>query len=163
MRLKAIVTLLLMLLLAAVGQAQTKISGTAVCGKPDVHHMIDVGDRPGHSVMISQIKCKWSKPAEVGGVQDTEGVSTPVQDIRGNSANTIGYYVDSMANGDKLFVHYHGKTALKDGQLESDEGSWTYTGGTGKFKGIKGKGTYNGKAGPEGVTYEVEGEYELPK
>ncbi len=163
MKIKELVVIVAVLALPAVASAQTKISGTAVCGKPDIQQKIDVGDRPGHSVTISQIKCKWSKPMEVGGVQDTEGVSTPVQDIRGNSAYTHGYYVDSMANGDKAFVRYHGKTTLKEGQPESDEGTWTYTGGTGKLKGIKGKGTYKGKAGPEGVTYEIEGEYELPK
>ncbi len=38
------------------------------------------------------------------------------------------------------------------------------TGATGKLKGIKGKGTYKGKADDKGImVYEIEGEYELPK
>jgi hypothetical protein len=38
-------------------------------------------------------------------------------------------------------------------------------GGTGKLKGIKGKGTYiwKGEVADGSDTYEVEGEYELPK
>jgi hypothetical protein len=37
-------------------------------------------------------------------------------------------------------------------------------GGTGKLKGIKGKGTYKAKMASDGsATGEVEGEYELPK
>ena len=45
----------------------------------------------------------------------------------------------------------------------SAEGAWSFRGGTGKLKGIKGKGTYNGNGAPEGsATYDV-GEYELPK
>ena len=48
--------------------------------------------------------------------------------------------------------------------LASAKGEWSYTGGTGKLKGIKGKRTYTGKGAPDGsATYDVEGEYELPK
>jgi hypothetical protein len=48
--------------------------------------------------------------------------------------------------------------------LESAEGKWSFGGGTGKLKGLKGKGTYKGKGAPDGtLTVEVEGEYELPK
>jgi hypothetical protein len=51
----------------------------------------------------------------------------------------------------------------KDGKPDAAEGSWSYTGGTGKLKGLKGKGTFTGKAAADGtVTYEVEGEYTLP-
>ena len=53
---------------------------------------------------------------------------------------------------------------LKGGTIKSADGTWSFTGGTGKLKGIKGKGTYKGTGAPDGtVTYEVEGEYELPK
>jgi hypothetical protein len=52
---------------------------------------------------------------------------------------------------------------VKEGVIESAEGTWSFVGGTGKLEGIKGKGTYKGKGGPEGITYEIEGEYELPK
>ena len=45
----------------------------------------------------------------------------------------------------------------------SSEGTWTYTGGTGKLKGIKGKGTFKGTPNPDGtMTYQVDGEYQLP-
>ena len=38
------------------------------------------------------------------------------------------------------------------------------SGGTGKLKRIKGKGTYKGKPDPEGnLIFDSEGEYELPK
>jgi hypothetical protein len=47
---------------------------------------------------------------------------------------------------------------------ESAEGTWSFVGGTGKLKGLKGKGTYKGKYAADGTsTYEIEGEYELPK
>jgi hypothetical protein len=38
-----------------------------------------------------------------------------------------------------------------------------YTSGTGKLKGIKGKGTYKGTPNSDGtVSYKVDGEYRLP-
>ena len=68
-----------------------------------------------------------------------------------------------MSNGDKMYGRFHGSATLKDGAPDTAEGAWEFAGGTGKLKGIKGKGTYKGTAGPEGITYEVEGEYTLPQ
>ena len=52
----------------------------------------------------------------------------------------------------------------KDGKPVANEGAWSYIGGTGKFKGIKGKGTYNGKADADGnMVSDIEGAYMLPK
>ena len=42
-------------------------------------------------------------------------------------------------------------------------GTWVYTGGTGKFKGIKGKGTYKITIGADGTGVgDVDGEYTMP-
>ncbi len=50
------------------------------------------------------------------------------------------------------------------GPPQTEEGTWSLMRGTGKLKGVKAKGTYQGKAGADGMmTYEVEGEYQLPK
>ncbi len=67
-------------------------------------------------------------------------------------------------SGDKMHVRTQGSATMKGEVIESAEGMWSFTGGTGKLKGIKGKGTYKGKGTPDGsATYEVEGEYKLPK
>ncbi len=101
---------------------------------------------------------------EVAGIQDKEYVAVEVDEIRGTSSGSHGSGVDSMANGDKCYVRFHGSGTVKDGAPQTAEGTWTYTGGTGKLKGIKGKGTYKGKAEADGsFTHEIEGEYELPK
>ena len=51
---------------------------------------------------------------------------------------------------------------MKEQKLESGEGTWTFAGGTGKLKGIKGKGTYKCKPSGDNVDCDVEGEYRLP-
>lgn len=155
-----------LLLLAALlpASAQTKISGTVQCAKADIHQKADIGDRPNHSFVLSQSQCAWTKPLEIGDTKDTTGVSTAFDELRGNTSHTQGHVVDTMASGDKAFVSYRGTATLKDGVPQSFTGTWTYTGGTGKLKGLKGKGTYKGTPAADGtVSYEVEGEYELPK
>ena len=149
------------LALVALTTAQTKISGTAQCGKPDAQQKVDVPDHPGHAISMSQAKCTWSKPMEVAGLKSKEGVTTDMNDIRSDTAHGHGYYVDTMENGDKAFVSFQGTASMKD---NTSEGKWNYTGGTGKLKGIKGQGTYKGKGAQDGtVTFDVEGEYTLPK
>jgi hypothetical protein len=81
-----------------------------------------------------------------------------------HKAQGHGYVVGTLANGDKMYVHIQGSSILKDGAVEIANGMWSFTGGTGKMKGVKGKGSYKGKGAPDGsATCEVEGEYELPK
>jgi hypothetical protein len=66
-----------------------------------------------------------------------------------------------MTNGDKAFVRWQGTDSMKEG---TSEGKWTYIGGTGKFKGLKGGGTYKGKYAQDGtVSFDVEGEYTMGK
>ncbi len=150
---------LCLLSLTTLAAAQDKISGSAQCGKPDVQQQVDVSDHPGHSISIMQMKCTWTKPMEVAGVQDKDGTDSGMADLHAGAGTSHGYYVDNMANGDKAYVHWQGKES-KDGS----EGKWTYTGGTGKFKGLKGGGTYKSKRAQDGSsTVDVDGEYSLPK
>ena len=163
MKLKIILMLLIVLALAAVASAQTKISGTVLCVKPDTEYTIQVGDSPNHSFNIDQGKCNWTKPLDIAGAQTKEAVITGFREVSGNRMNSHYYDVVTMTTGDKWYGRSQGTAILKDGVPESIEGTWTFVGGTGKLKGIKGKGTLKGKVAPEGITYEVEGEYELPK
>ncbi len=164
MRIKLIPAFVAVLSAATTVVAQTKISGTVQCSKPDEQHALEVGDRPNHSLMVAKGKCTWTKPMEIAGTQTKEDIGTGFDEISGNKSRGHGYVVGTMANGDKMHVSTQGSATLKEGTIESAEGTWSFTGGTGKLKGIKGKGTYKGKGAPGGsVTYEVEGEYELPK
>jgi hypothetical protein len=164
MRLKTILMFLTVFALAAVASAQTKISGTLQCGKPDQQHAIDVGDRPNHSFVISQTKCTWTKPLEIAGVQGKEDVYTEFSEVSGNRARVQGYGIGTMTNGDKFYGCLQCSSVLKEGATESGECTSTFVGGSGKLKGLKGKATGKGKGAADGTsTWEIEGEYELPK
>ena len=160
---KAALVILVVLALAASAAAQTKISGTGQCGKADKRYEIEVGDRPGHAFAILQGKCTWTK-GEIAGVQIKEEVWTGFGEGGRNTARGRWANFLTMASGEKVYGRGEFTLALKDGAPQTEEGKWTWTGGTGKLKGLKGKGTYKIKfAADGGGTFETEGEYELPK
>jgi hypothetical protein len=163
MRSKLFLIVALVLTLASTAVAQTKTTGTVSCAKPDPAYSIDVGDRPGHSLSLIKSVCTWTTPMEISGLQTKEGYDVTSGDASGAKARGSGYHVSTMSNGDKIYVRYQGNDTIKDGKPETTEGTWSYVGGTGKLKGIKGKGTYKGKADAGGnMVVEVEGDYELP-
>lgn len=61
MKLKIIITFLIVLALAAVASAQTKFSGTGQCGKADPQYTIPVGDRSDHSFVNRQAQLHVDK------------------------------------------------------------------------------------------------------
>ena len=104
MRFKAIPAFLTVLVLATLSFAQTKISGTVQCSKPDQQQKIEIGDQPGHAFAINQGKCKWTKPMEIAGTQTKEDIGTGFDEINGNKSHGHGYVVGTLANGDKMHV-----------------------------------------------------------
>jgi hypothetical protein len=144
--------------------AQTKISGTVQCGKPDELHTLAVGDEPNHSLTISKGKCTWTKPMKIAGTQTKEDDGTNFDDVKGDLSAGLGYVVGTMDNGDKMYVRIKSAGLMKNGKMQSAHGSFSFTDGTGKLKGIKGRGTFKGTTAADGnATYDVVGVYLLPK
>jgi len=164
MHCKTLLTFLMTLTLSTTAWGQTKISGTMQCDKSDPVYTLPAGDRPDHAFTISKAKCTNPKSTEIAGTQATASEITTFAEVRGNRGSLRGFAVVTMASGDKTFTSSQGSATMKEGAIQSAEGTWSYTGGTGKLKGIKGKGTYKAKVAPDGTrTIETEGEYQLPK
>ena len=80
--------------------------------------------------------------------------------IAGNGPQR-GYFVNEHADGDRDFGTFEGRIASEGGAV-TIQGSWKYTGGTGKFSGITGGGTYKGRAiSPTEFENSWEGSYAL--
>src|SRR6266478_2630765 len=107
--------------------AQTKISGTVQCGKSDEEHSLDVGDRPNHSLMISKGKCTWTKPMKIAGTQTKEDDGTNFDDVKGGRSAGLGYVVGTMDNGDKMYVRIQSTATMKDGNMLSADGTFSFT------------------------------------
>jgi hypothetical protein len=151
----------LVLTIATAASAQSKFSGTQQCAKPDPVYTVPVGDRPDHMISLIKDKCTWTA-GEIGGIQLKEEDDTIVSDSSGSRARDRGNGVATLANGERAFVQFQGTTTLKDKAPVTGEGTWSFTSGTGKQKGLKGKGTFKGKWNADGTsTFEIEGEYQL--
>jgi len=151
-----------LILTASVVTAQNKISGDGKCGKPEQQQSVDVGDRAGHALALLKFSCTWTAPYEMEGVKAKDYVGTVTSDVSGAKNQDRGYVVITMENGDKAFVRFTGSgTTAKDGTA-TGEGTWYYTGGTGKLKGLTGKGIYKSTGNADGVEDHIEGEYAVP-
>jgi hypothetical protein len=153
---------LLGLLIAAALSAETTTSGVATC-KPDTSSPVALTDKPNHFFAVGSAQCVWTG-FEVAGQPSKSGISTDLEEITGDSETSVrGYFVSTMLSGDTTTVRYQGSSKLKGDKFVSGAGTWVYTSGTGKLKGIKGKGTYKGTPNADGtVSYKVDGEYRLP-
>jgi len=143
--------------------AQSKIAWTDSCGKADPAYTVPVGDLPGHTLGLSQVKCQATQPAEISGDKGKEAVATLTTDTSSDKAHERGIYVLTMASGDKAFLPFQGNIALHDGKPTGSQGTWIFVGGTGKLKGIKGKGTFHCEPAGDGWNCGGEGEYALAK
>ena len=165
MQSKFIVALVVVLSGTTAVLAQTKFSGTLQCSKAGTieEHTIEVGDSPNHSLTISKAKCTFAKPIEIAGTQSKEVIMAGFAEVSGTKISAHNYTAITWANGDKAYI-YNEVSGVSIPNGPEEEGPWNFTGGTGKLKGIKGKGTYKGGQQPDGsANYEIEGEYELPK
>ena len=140
-----------------------KISGTgkvlAIVSQTNIYP----GDNPKHVVALSNFhEVDNSADPDFNNIQVNEVSAT---DYTAGTGTMRGYRVSTHPGGDKTFMAFEGmtKTVMKPGGPPETtfEGKWWYTGGTGKFKGITGDGTYKGEVTKAGVTYGWEGEYEV--
>ena len=122
------------------------------------------GDDPKHELVALQVRRDTTTSPDPEW-NDTEQIIYEQVDQVAGTGTHRGYYVRRHKNGDIDYGPYEGthKTTNKeDGSfLEATwEGTYKITGGTGKFKNVKGSGTYRGKATAEGASTDFEGEVE---
>src|SRR5258706_4844423 len=139
MKFKSLAFVVLLAAFAGSALAQTPISGTLKCPKSEDTHTIEVGDHPGHLLIVEKGSCTWSVPSEIAGLKTTAWTGADTAEVTGANAPARGYGVTTMENGDKAYSRWQGTgTVAKEGTL-TGEGTWSYTSGTGKLKAVKGK------------------------
>jgi hypothetical protein len=84
-----------------------------------------------------------------------------ITDIVDGKGTQRGYFQNSRADGDRDWGTFEGRVTTVNGMLMV-EGTYQTTGGTGKFKGITGNGTFNTRmTSPTNVEATHQGTYEL--
>jgi hypothetical protein len=153
--------------MAAFAQAQTpapvKVASSWKCEAPNPVNALPVGDAPDHMYVLQQGKCTATK-GEIAGIADKEGISTEFMEATGNNGKGHGMFVETMANGDKIYISYQATGTTSNKQFQSGSNTWTVSGGTGKFAGAKGSGSCKGKGNPDGsANFDCTGSVTLAK
>jgi len=153
-------------------QEKCKVSEGAEAAKSTYtqQHALDVGDVPGHQVRIYEIHRTYpnDKP-NCEGLRRTESWERGYSNYIDWNGATTSFGVTVLENGDKIFTQILGTsqtTISSDGTKNSTfTGVVRYTGGTGKYKGIRGFLRVNTKFDPEKNVNlpQIEGEYWLEK
>jgi len=143
--------------------AQTKIAGTLSCAKPDPMQSIPTEDGNGTVMNLAKVSCTWSKTFDMAGSTSKDGYSVAASEVHGGKSKEHGIHVGTMASGDKYYVHFQGNGMMNADHSGSVSGTWSFDGGTGKLKGLTGKGTYKTAAKADGTsTSEIEGAFKTP-
>ena len=137
-----------------------KVEGKLRCEKADPQYSLEVPDRPGHALVIAKRACSWSEPLTILGQKTKNGVAVSFTEKMEGSLHVHGYETDTMDSGEKLTMQSQGQILSEKGPMDF-KGRWSLMRGSGKLKGIKGGGTYEGKVDADDVmTYEFEGVYD---
>jgi hypothetical protein len=149
--------------LGVVGRAASsliKVEGKVRCEKPAPEYSIDVPDRPGHALTIAERKCTWTEPLVILGAKTKDGVAVSFIERMEGTLHIHGFETDTLDNGEKLTWQSMGQVLAEKGAVDSN-GRWSLMRGTGKFKGIKGGGTYEGRLESDDVlTLSFDGVYD---
>ena len=134
------------------------ISGS-FSGKVKVQTALAVSDQSNHELNV----------AEIGGTQksaDENWNNAAINywgttDVVGGKGSQRGYFVNDHGQDGRDWGTFEGKVATNGAEL-TVEGTYQFTGGSGKFKGLTGKGTFKTKmSSPRDVEASWQGAYKL--
>ena len=148
---------------AAGAQKSGMVTGTLKCAKPNPSYSIPVANVTGHALALHTMRCTWSNASSIGGNELQAEDDTFTSDMMPDVAHDRGYGVGSVAGGAGTFSGFEGTTTITNNMPSGNTCTWTFTGGTGKLKGLTGSGTCKGAFAPDGTSsFTMNGNYQLP-
>ena len=129
-------------------------------------HLIDVGDVPGHQVRVFEIHTDYQNiNVSFAGVKVKEAWVRGASDYTNGTGTAANYTLWILEDGNKLFardaVVGHASVAADGSKALKYSSVNTFTGGTGKFRGIRGQLRANSVRvpGAKTITTDIVGEY----
>lgn len=125
--------------------AADEVAGRSV-GHTQKAEMMEVGDVPGHFMGVSQFHglSFYTKGPDNGEIIPRMG--TTIFDVVKGKGTYTGHEVKTFRDGSTLFIKFGGtQTPIDEGKKTALEGTWEVAGGTGRYAGAKGSGTYKGE------------------
>ena len=139
----------------AVAAEKVKFHGTSVTTNSQ---QMEVGDEEEHVLVIYEAKQIYINE-KTGEKFVSTSINTMDINLKTGQGTVKGYGVSTFPNGDKIVRMHEGKPVGKGHW----KGTYSYIKGTGKYEGIKGKGTWDSYSLAPQMSYiEVEGEVEMP-
>jgi hypothetical protein len=136
----------------------TKISGS-FSGKTNWQTQVALPHDAGRSLSLGEVF--GPQDCDDPNWKDTTITYWGTADLHNGNGPQRGYWVNNHADGDQDWGTFEGKIITSGGQTTM-EGTWRYTGGTGRFASIRGGGTYKGNLpSANQVENSWTGEYEL--
>ncbi len=136
----------------------TTLSGSFV-GKARLQTTVTLTDLANHELNLVEIT--GQQESADPNWNDATVTYWGIGDLQAGSGTQRGYYVNARADGDRDWGTFEGKITAEASQVTL-EGTWKLTGGSGKFKGATGGGSYKGSMNsPVEVKMEYKGEYQL--
>ena len=118
-----------------------------------------VGDMPDHALQMAGFSGtqRASEPAWDGARMTYWGTS----DTMSGNGTQKGYWANERLDGDRDWGTFEG-TVKNEGGAVTTEGTFAFSGGTGRLSGISGQGTYRGRyVSPTEVEMEWKATYQL--
>lgn len=140
-----VMLLSVIVVLVPIAQAADEHAGRLVQHTQKVE-MKEVGDVPGHATGVAENYglIFFSKGLSAGEIATT--MSTTHFDIVNGKGTNTAERVNTYPDGSTLSLKIIGtQTPVDGGKRTAYEGSYEFTGGTGKYVGMEGKGTYKGE------------------
>jgi hypothetical protein len=129
--------------LAAQEKCKMKWEVPAANAKYTEQHVIDVGDVPGHQIRIFELHRTFpNDQPNCEGLKRVEEWNHGYSDYIERNGRAWGYVTTVFENGDKIFGEWSGTSqtvVAADGSKKSTfSGVVVYTGGTGRYQGVRG-------------------------
>jgi hypothetical protein len=130
------------ILLVPTTQAAEEVAGWST-GHTQKSEMMEVGDVPGHLMGVSQFHglSYYTKGPDKGEMINRMGTTN--FDVEKGKGTSTGYEVKTFNDGSTVVLKFSGtQIPINGGKKTAMEGRWEVAGGTGRYAGAKGSGTY---------------------
>jgi hypothetical protein len=133
-----------LLVFGSAAMAQDKIDSKWHC-KQTEEQKYDIGDQPDHVYAIAKGTCDASSSS----VNEKSGAWTEMAERWKSSGASHGRFTSTTDSGDKIYYSYEVTASFAK---KTGENKLKITGGTGKYKGIKGSETCSGTFGDDNTS-----------
>jgi len=120
---------------------------------------VSVPDQPNHEMQLMQVNGVQKSPDP--NWNDSQMSYWGSSDLIELNGMQRGYFTNQHRDGDRDCGTFEGKITTTGAQM-AVEGTWKFTGGTGKYEGLTGNGTFKGRMTAPGAFEDTwEGHYQL--